>query len=307
MRLTTLLDTVNQGGSGPWPLTDSTTTTDDRQKFDQLVADFIPCRSNDPELWFAERTAAGGAGQGPLPRVPAHRGLPRRRHRACRAVGRLGRRGVHRRCGRRDQARSWTSPQERGRRGLTHRAVTRSLHARPATPAGRCTRSRGAPPTCVCGGSRRAGAISSVAPGGARARGRGARARRRSPSPGATAATRPRPRPAAPRRARSWSRQRRPRGVGVGAVQVEAPQARPVARRRRAARRRRPPRARRPTGAASRRATSSRGAHGVGGAVLDERPRRRGAGRRSVDDVRRDVAQQPRRDRVAARPTSAQR
>jgi WhiB family redox-sensing transcriptional regulator len=24
---------------------------------DQLVADLIPCRSHDPELWFAERTA----------------------------------------------------------------------------------------------------------------------------------------------------------------------------------------------------------------------------------------------------------
>ena len=53
MRLTTLLDTVNHGGSGPWPVTDSTSTTHDHQTFDQLVADFIPCRSNDPELWFA--------------------------------------------------------------------------------------------------------------------------------------------------------------------------------------------------------------------------------------------------------------
>ena len=57
MRLTTLLDTVNHGGSGPWPLTDSTSATDDRQTFDQMVADFIPCRAGDPELWFAERTA----------------------------------------------------------------------------------------------------------------------------------------------------------------------------------------------------------------------------------------------------------
>jgi WhiB family transcriptional regulator, redox-sensing transcriptional regulator len=57
VRLTTLLDTVNQGGSGPWPLTGSTATTDDRQQFDLLLADLIPCRSNDPELWFAEQTA----------------------------------------------------------------------------------------------------------------------------------------------------------------------------------------------------------------------------------------------------------
>ena len=29
VRLTTLLDTVNQGGSGQWPVTDSFSTTDD--------------------------------------------------------------------------------------------------------------------------------------------------------------------------------------------------------------------------------------------------------------------------------------
>jgi WhiB family redox-sensing transcriptional regulator len=27
------------------------------QDLDTLVADLVPCRSNDPELWFAERTA----------------------------------------------------------------------------------------------------------------------------------------------------------------------------------------------------------------------------------------------------------
>ncbi len=52
MRLTTLLDTVNQGGSGPWPI-GSTATTD--TQFDRLVADMVPCRTNDSELWFAER------------------------------------------------------------------------------------------------------------------------------------------------------------------------------------------------------------------------------------------------------------
>ncbi len=46
MQLTTLLDTVNQGVS--------TTGADD---FDRLVADLIPCRTHDPELWFAEHTA----------------------------------------------------------------------------------------------------------------------------------------------------------------------------------------------------------------------------------------------------------
>lgn len=46
MQLTTLLDTVCQGVS--------TTGADD---FDRLVADLIPCRTHDPELWFAEHTA----------------------------------------------------------------------------------------------------------------------------------------------------------------------------------------------------------------------------------------------------------
>lgn len=54
MRLTTLLDNVNQGGSGAWP-TSSTATTNDQ--FDRMVADLIPCRSHDAELWFAERQA----------------------------------------------------------------------------------------------------------------------------------------------------------------------------------------------------------------------------------------------------------
>jgi WhiB family redox-sensing transcriptional regulator len=39
VQLTTLLDTVH---------------TDE---FDRLVADLIPCRTHDPELWFAEHTA----------------------------------------------------------------------------------------------------------------------------------------------------------------------------------------------------------------------------------------------------------
>ncbi len=41
MQLTMLLDGVYQ-------------ETDD---FDRLIADLIPCRTNDPELWFAEHTA----------------------------------------------------------------------------------------------------------------------------------------------------------------------------------------------------------------------------------------------------------
>jgi len=45
VRLTTLLDSQETSRTG-----DSTDT------FDQMVAGLIPCRSNDPELWFAERT-----------------------------------------------------------------------------------------------------------------------------------------------------------------------------------------------------------------------------------------------------------
>lgn len=52
MRLTSLLDTIGLGGSGPWPPV--TSGIDD---FDDLVAGLIPCRSHDPELWFAERTS----------------------------------------------------------------------------------------------------------------------------------------------------------------------------------------------------------------------------------------------------------
>ena len=57
MRLTTLLDTIDQAGSGPWPVARSTETTDDRRQFDQLVAGMVPCRTYDPELWFAEQTS----------------------------------------------------------------------------------------------------------------------------------------------------------------------------------------------------------------------------------------------------------
>ena len=65
MRLTTLLDTVNNGGSGPWPPGATAPDT-----LDQLVAELIPCRSNDPELWFAERTAEADPRRSPSPCVP---------------------------------------------------------------------------------------------------------------------------------------------------------------------------------------------------------------------------------------------
>jgi WhiB family redox-sensing transcriptional regulator len=57
VRLTTLLDTLNQGGSGPWPTPTTTAPTTDAETFDQLVATLIPCREYDAELWFAESTA----------------------------------------------------------------------------------------------------------------------------------------------------------------------------------------------------------------------------------------------------------
>jgi len=58
VRLTTLLDTVNNGGSGPWPpdRSPSITADEERRQFDRVIADLIPCRAGDPELWFAEQT-----------------------------------------------------------------------------------------------------------------------------------------------------------------------------------------------------------------------------------------------------------
>jgi WhiB family redox-sensing transcriptional regulator len=56
VRLTTLLDVMNQGGSGPWPPA-VIPATDDHATFDRMIADLIPCRSHDPELWFAEQSA----------------------------------------------------------------------------------------------------------------------------------------------------------------------------------------------------------------------------------------------------------
>ncbi|HWS57727.1 MAG TPA: WhiB family transcriptional regulator [Actinotalea sp.] len=57
MRLTTMLDMLDQGGSGPWPTgsTTAATTPAEARTFDELVATLIPCRENDAELWFAER------------------------------------------------------------------------------------------------------------------------------------------------------------------------------------------------------------------------------------------------------------
>ena len=56
MRLTTLLDTLNQGGSGPWPPSTPDTSPTEAETFDTLISSLIPCRVHDAELWFAEST-----------------------------------------------------------------------------------------------------------------------------------------------------------------------------------------------------------------------------------------------------------
>ena len=62
MRQTTLLDTISRQGStaptvpSPAPPR-ATLSTREGREFDKLVAGMAPCRSNDPELWFAEQSA----------------------------------------------------------------------------------------------------------------------------------------------------------------------------------------------------------------------------------------------------------
>lgn len=68
MRLSMLLDTSTQRDTpvvvAPLPrsLTTSapateTDTQHDRAEFDRLMGSMLPCRVEDPELWFAEKTA----------------------------------------------------------------------------------------------------------------------------------------------------------------------------------------------------------------------------------------------------------
>ena len=63
MRLTALLDNITaQGGSGPWVPHQPLATPlgeNDSAEFDRLLAGLLPCRTNDPELCFAERTGEG--------------------------------------------------------------------------------------------------------------------------------------------------------------------------------------------------------------------------------------------------------
>ena len=55
MRLTMLLDAVDQDGSGQRAVT-TYDNVDDRRQFDRMMAGLIPCRMADPELWFAEQS-----------------------------------------------------------------------------------------------------------------------------------------------------------------------------------------------------------------------------------------------------------
>lgn len=62
MRLTTLLDTtshtttpISTSATSAAPIPELPLTRREGRKFAQLVAGLAPCRSNDPELWFAEQ------------------------------------------------------------------------------------------------------------------------------------------------------------------------------------------------------------------------------------------------------------
>jgi WhiB family transcriptional regulator, redox-sensing transcriptional regulator len=60
VRLTALLDNITaQGGSGPWTPHQPLSTplgSSDAAEFDRLLSGLLPCRTNDPELWFAEQS-----------------------------------------------------------------------------------------------------------------------------------------------------------------------------------------------------------------------------------------------------------
>jgi len=58
VRLTTLLDTLDGGGSAiQTGAAAGQALTDERAEFDRVISDLIPCRVGDSELWFAEQGA----------------------------------------------------------------------------------------------------------------------------------------------------------------------------------------------------------------------------------------------------------
>ena len=75
----------------------------------------LPCRVEDPELWFAESPAQLEQAKSLCARLPGPERLPGRRPGPRRALGRLGRRDLRTRRGHRAQAAAGTSPQGRRR------------------------------------------------------------------------------------------------------------------------------------------------------------------------------------------------
>ena len=61
---------------------------DEAGKVDEAL---LPCRVNDPELWFAESPADVEFAKALCQACPVRAAVPRRRTRPARAVGRLGR------------------------------------------------------------------------------------------------------------------------------------------------------------------------------------------------------------------------
>ena len=195
MRLTTLLDTVNQGGSGPWPPDESPTISaaDERFQFDRVLADLIPCRSGDPELWFAEQNVQ-------VERAKALcRGCPVLEGCLAGAIDRGEPWGV------------WGGAE--APEAPAPRVVTRGVPQERACAAAGYIRSPGAPTRSAAAGRRRAGRPRSSPPR------RSPRARRGARAPG--------PRRALRRSRRRWS----PHGMGCGSLRPAVPRGRPISHR----------------------------------------------------------------------------
>ena len=98
---------------------------DEAGKVDEAI---LPCRVNDPELWFAESPSDVEFAKALCVDCPV-RG---RRHRASRAVGRVGWTALHPGSRRPPQASAWPSPQGRGGRvAATRRPSTPTVASRP--------------------------------------------------------------------------------------------------------------------------------------------------------------------------------